>query len=88
MDGTHGAVLCVPDAMATSVDCEKDTVNDRTSLRRLLFNELHSQPCGGHRGIAATELALPLYADAITGHICVTVQSKRTDCGIQTQSAR
>lgn len=57
-DTTHGAVLCVPDAMATSVDCDKDAVNDRTSLRRLLFNELHSQPCGGHRGIAATELAL------------------------------
>ena len=59
-DSLHGAVLCVPDGSCASGEFSpvKGDVSGKVPLRRLMFNEIHCQPCGGHRGIASTELAL------------------------------
>lgn len=58
-DRNHGHVLCVPDAMQSHYDMEySDGLQKKISLRRLLFEELHSTPGAGHRGTGATELTL------------------------------
>jgi len=58
-DRNHGHVLCVPGAMQAHHDMKySDGLQKKISLRRLLFEECHSTPCAGHRGIGATELTL------------------------------
>lgn len=55
-DAHYGYVLCVPDAEVT--DGYGEELHGKVTLRRLLFEELHSSPGAGHRGVAATEKAL------------------------------
>ena len=59
-DSLHGAVLCVPDGNCASGEFTplKNDVSGKVPLRRLMFKEIHCQPCGAHRGIASTDLAL------------------------------